>query len=362
MNALGCKIEEEIRQRGAISFASFMESALYASGLGYYEQNREIGRDGDFFTSVSVGPLFGQLLAFQFAQWMDKDVPECDILLIEAGPHNGALAADILDWISRYRPDLFERVEYCLLDGSPARRGWQEEKLRPWLPKVSWVPGLQALSGKEITGIIFSNEFLDALPVHLLAWNAARQLWQEGFVVMRNESFALEWQSPSLELGPHLPEVPSALKSVLPEGFRVEICPASVAWWRCAASRLRRGKLMAIDYGLLAEERLQPERAKGTLRAFVRHHVAGDVLSQPGEQDLTAHVNFSALIDAGQAAGLRTTHFVRQSKFLTEILAQARSEPDAFAPWDERRTRQFQTLTHPEHLGHKFRVLVQTRQ
>src|SRR5580658_8148335 len=104
MNALACQIEQEISQLGAISFARFMELALYAPDVGYYERRREIGRGGDFFTSVSVGPLFGQMLAFQFAQWMDTDVPEGDIQFVEAGPHNGVLAADILDWTSRHRP------------------------------------------------------------------------------------------------------------------------------------------------------------------------------------------------------------------------------------------------------------------
>src|SRR5580658_4328467 len=128
-NALARQIQEEIRRRGPISFARFMELALYAPGLGYYEGQRAIGRGGDFFTSVSVGPLFGQLLAFQFAQWMEADGPDGGVQWIEAGPHNGALAADILAWTSRRRPEVFARLEYWLLEASPARRAWQEETL-----------------------------------------------------------------------------------------------------------------------------------------------------------------------------------------------------------------------------------------
>jgi SAM-dependent MidA family methyltransferase len=361
MNALVCQIQEEIRRRGPISLARFMELALYAPGLGYYERRREIGRAGDFFTSVSVGPLFGQLLAFQFAQWMDADVPAGGVQFLEAGPHNGMLAADILDWTSRHRPDLFERLEYGLLDASPARRPWQEETLRSWLPKVKWAPNVESWGGREITGIIFSNEFLDALPVHLLAWSAAGQQWKEGCVTVQGAAFAWEWGPPAAELTNHLPRVPAALARVLPEGFMVEVSPAAVAWWRAAASRLRRGKLLTIDYGLVTEQRLEPQRAQGTLRAFTRHHAGADVLSQPGEQDLTAHVNFSALMEAGHAAGLRTAGLTRQSKFLTEIFTRTRLAPASFEPWDEKQTRQFQTLAHPEHLGHKFQVLIQTR-
>src|SRR5580658_6557362 len=115
-NELAGQIQEEIRLRGPITFARFMELALYAPGLGYYERRRAIGRGGDFFTSVSVGPLFGQLLAFQFAQWLDAEMPDGHVQFIEAGPHNGALAADILEWTSRHRPEVFARLEYVLLD------------------------------------------------------------------------------------------------------------------------------------------------------------------------------------------------------------------------------------------------------
>ena len=361
MNALARQIQEKIQLHGAISFARFMELALYAPGLGYYECKREIGRGGDFFTSVSVGPLFGQLLAFQFSQWVDAEYPSGGIQFIEAGPHNGVLAADILDWTHRHRPDLLERLEYCLLDASPVRRAWQEESLRAWLAKVRWIADLKSGMGRDVTGIIFSNEFLDALPVHPLAWSAARRQWREGFVNVRGEAFVWEWHNPGAELAQHLPSVPPPLADVLPDGFMVEVCPAAVAWWRDAAPKLRKGKLLTVDYGLVAEERFAPERAPGTLRAFSRHHIGTDVLSRPGEQDLSAHVDFSALMEAGHATGLRTEGLMRQSKFLTEIFTRARLAPACFEPWNEKQTRQFQTLTHPEHLGRKFQVLVQTR-
>jgi SAM-dependent MidA family methyltransferase len=361
LNTLSRQIQAEIRLRGPISFARFMEMALYAPGLGYYERRREIGRDGDFFTSVSVGPLFGQLLAFQFAQWMDADCPAGEVQFIEAGPHDGVLAADILAWTRQHRPDLLARLEYVLLEASPSRRAWQEETLRSWLPKVKWATDIPSLGGRPVTGIIFSNEFLDALPAHPLAWSAARQQWEEACVALEGGAFAWAWRGPAAELREHLPQMPVELASVLPDGFAVEICPAAAAWWRAAACRLGRGKLMTMDYGLRAEEQFQPQRAQGTLRAFHRHHASADLLSQPGEQDLTAHVNFSALMEAGGAAGLRTEVLEWQSKFLTEILARARLAAESFEPWDEKRTRQFQTLAHPAHLGHKFQVLIQAR-
>lgn len=361
INALAGQIQEEIRSRGPISFARFMELALYALGLGYYERRREIGRGGDFFTSVSVGPLFGQLLAFQFALWMDADCPSGDIQFIEAGPHNGMLATDILAWTSQHRPDLFARLRYCLLDASPVRRAWQEETLRSWLPKVQWASSMEICGERQISGIIFSNEFLDALPVHRLAWSANQRQWQEACVTVQGPEFAWTWRPPSVECAGYLPQVPIELAAVLPDGYTVEVCPAASAWWRAAASSVRRGKLLTLDYGWTNGERFRPGRAQGTLRAFTRHHASADLLSRPGEQDLTAHVNFSALMEAGEMAGLRTESLAPQSKFLTEILARARPAPESMAPWDEKKTRQFQTLTHPEHLGHKFQVLIQAR-
>jgi SAM-dependent MidA family methyltransferase len=361
LNPLARQIQEEIRLHGPIPFARFMELALYAPGLGYYERHRQIGRGGDFFTSVSVGPLFGHLLAFQFAQWLDSDAAAGAGQLVEAGPHDGRLAADVLDWTCRHRPDLFARLEYWLLDSSPARRAWQEETLRPWLPTVKWAPDIAALGQRQVTGIIFSNEFLDALPVHRLAWDAPRRQWQEWHVTIQAEAFAWQRRNPSAELAARLPRVPDELAAVLPDQFTVEICPAAAAWWRAAASALRRGKLLTVDYGLAGGEWFRPERAQGTLRAFARHHASSDLLGQPGEQDLTAHVDFPQLREAGSAAGLRTEGLWRQSRFLSQIFARTRQAPESFAPWDEKTTRQFQTLAHPEHLGGQFQVLFQAR-
>jgi SAM-dependent MidA family methyltransferase len=132
-------------------------------------------------------------------------------------------------------------------------------------------------------------------------------------------------------------------------------------WWSAAAKALRRGKLLTFDYGAAANGWLRPERAQGTLRAFAHHIVVADVLANPGGQDLTADVNFSALEEAGSASGLRTEGRCRQAQFLTRIMAQSQSEPEAFGGWNQKNVRQFQTLTHPEHLGARFQVLVQSR-
>jgi SAM-dependent MidA family methyltransferase len=153
--------------------------------------------------------------------------------------------------------------------------------------------------------------------------------------------------------------VPVELLSVLPDRYIVETCSDARIWWTEAASVLAQGKLMAIDYGGMLEEIISPSRTAGTLRAYSAHRVTGDVLQDPGEQDITAHVTFSEIQELGEASGLKTEVFTTQSDFLTRIARDSFHTPEV---WTPQRVRQFQTLTHPEHLGRPFRVLVQSRE
>lgn len=377
MNPLARQIQEEIRRDGPISFARFMELALYAPGLGYYEQPREIGRRGDFFTSVSVGPVFGELLAFQFAQWLEEGKAErCQI--IEAGAHDGKLAADILGWMQKWRPELFPRLEYILIEPSHTRRNWQEQTLREFSRQTKWTGRVAELvspvegnrpattdvgrvppHGAHPFRIIFSNELLDAMPVHRFSWDGEN--WRECVVACENEKFVWQLASATSALTNALPKIGSELAAAMPKGFIVEHSPAAVAWWTKAAEVLGRGKLLAIDYGLTEVELLRPERSKGTLRAFSKHHSDANLLDNPGEGDITAHVNFSAIETAGLSAGLTTERFMDQEKFLVQILGKTHAAQNSFEAWTPARIKQFHTLAHPEHLGRAFRVLVQTK-
>ena len=154
--------------------------------------------------------------------------------------------------------------------------------------------------------IIFANELLDAFPVHRLGWDAKAGAWFEWGVTLQEGRFAwkrLDSDTTHLTRQPTLATLAPELAAVLPEGFTVDVCPAAEAWWRSAAGVLGAGKLLTFDYGLTSEELLTPERRHGTLRAYHRHHLSADVLARPGEQDLTAHVNFSGIEAAGEAAG-----------------------------------------------------------
>ena len=340
-------------------FAAFMARALYDPAHGYYRRVAgQTGCAGDFYTSVSVGPCFGELLAYQFARWFETLRATGErFQIVEAGAHDGQLAHDILSALLLHEPEIFTSVEYWIIDSSPQRRGSQQQTLAEF-PNVRWFDDFSVLPSR-VHGVLLSNELLDAMPVHPFAWNTAQHRWEELGVTSVShhgeESFAWTPLSTPTIASPALPE---ALLEVLPDGFRLELAPAAAQWWRDSAEVLAHGKLMAIDYGGEWEELLSPGRTAGTLRAYSRHRVSADVLSDPGGQDITAHVNFTALREAGEDAGLTTETFSTQGQFLTGIARELWARRGAGS---QNQARQFQTLTHPEHLGRPFRVLIQAR-
>ena len=376
MNSAAKIIAAEIADQGAIPFARFMDLALYCPNYGYYEREKDIiGRRGDYYTSVSVGSLFGELLAFQFAAWL----AECQaagagteaLRIVEAGAHDGRLARDILAWIQEHRPTLFKALEYWIVEPSEQRRGWQQATLAEFAVKLHWVNQLPELLGvpgspsthphslPSVRGIVFSNELLDALPVHRLGWDAQERTWFEWGVKLEAGWFA--WTRMPANSPHWAPPISHELLAVLPDGFTIELSPAAEQWWREAANVLECGKLVTLDYGLVADDLLVPERKEGTLRAYSHQQTSRDVLAHPGEQDITAHVNLTAIQTIGEAAGLRTDALQTQAQFLTGIAARIWDGKASFGKWTPERTRQFQTLTHPEHLGRPFKVLMQSR-
>ncbi len=372
VSELSLIIQAEITASGPMSFARFMELALYHPGLGYYETGRNrVGFQGDFYTSVSTGELFGQLLAFRFARWLEAlPVASAPLWLVEAGAHDGRLAQDILTWLRVQRPELYARLHYGIVDPSRERQAWQREKLGEFADRVRWFDRLAEVGDRTaspphpappgIQGVIFSNELLDALPVRRLGWDASRQAWFEWGVSWEDHQFMWTKLASTPQNSLPVPALPAELLAVLPAGYTIEVSPAAEAWWREAAGILQQGKLLAIDYGFTQEEMISPARTKGTLRGYHQHQYSDNVLAHPGEQDLTAHVNFSAIQATGESAGLQTDAYLTQPQFLTGILGEAVKDA-SFGEWTTRRTRQFQTLTHPQHLGRSFKVLVQSR-
>lgn len=368
MTEIERQISAEIRLNGPVPFSRFMETALYCPVYGFYEKEADtIGRAGHFYTSVSVGPLFGELLAFKFAQWIDgRRVPPEAPVLVEAGAHDGALASDILGWFHFHRPDLYERLGYVVIEPSSRRAAWQNDRLGVHARRLSRVKRVEDLEAVQpgrragLDAIIFSNELLDAFPVHRLAWVRQERRWAERGVTLENGRLAwctMEIQSP--DLAGSLPGEGNPLLEYLPDGYVIDVCPAATRWWVAAASVLHSGVMLAIDYGFADEDWLSPARTGGTLRAYRGHQCSDRVLEAAGEQDLTAHVNFPEIIKAGEDAGLETEVFQPQGRFLTRVATEIPPGHSFAPPWDAARNRQFATLAHPDHLGHTFKVLVQ---
>jgi len=358
------QIRREIARFGAISFARHMELALYSPGTGYYERPEVApGAGGDFYTSVSVGPLFGELLAWRFARWLET-LGDGPIHIVEAGAHHGQLAGDILRALDQFAPELRPRLRYLILEPSPARREIQRLALEPWLGRVEWRSGwADAPSG--LRGVVFSNELLDAMPCHVFRWSPELEAWGEwGVGVVDGD---LHWVDLPNELASPgaarlAPKVDPALARVLPDGFQIECSPSAVEWWGGAARALDEGWLATLDYGATDEDLLTPRFAGGTLRAYHRHQTQPNPLDCPGAHDLTAHVRFSPILQAGERAGLQTRPILSQGAFLTSILAEAiQAKTGHFNPLPPTRARQFQTLTHPAFLGRPFKALVQRR-
>jgi len=365
MSSVDFLLVEEIKKQGAIPFRRFMDLALYCPEAGYYEQICHTpGQQGDYFTSVSAGGVFGGLLARRICRWMDG-VSGRLVSLVEGGAHDGRLARDILTWLARSRPDCCERLEYVILEPSLRRRAWQTEALGDLEANVRWVGGWHEIAEQGVTGVVFANELLDAMPVVRLGWDAAAQSWYEWGVGWAGGRFQWVRMGCVSELpecaGRWLEELTAEAAGRLSDGCVVEIAPGAVEWWRQAANTLRAGYLLALDYGWDPSEGWRLFGTRGSLRAYRTHRSEDDVLQFPGQQDITAHVNWGLIRVAGEAAGVSTVEFIEQGRWLSRIVSEAASEVEAGPSWSPAEIRQFHTLTHPAHLGAKFQVLVQAR-
>lgn len=370
MNNLIKTIEQEIAIHGVLPFHRFMELALYHPQFGYYEAHHlPIGKDGDFFTNVSVGKLFGSLLARQFHDWLQA--LECkQVQIIEAGAHDGRLAVDLLTYLFENKLLADKIVEYCFLEPSPQRRAWQQKTMTAFGFEARWFETWHQFEPQSVDGIIFSNELLDAFPAQRIRWDARQQAWFEWGVAIVDEKFTWAKMTHSREAATAMMEeenrasgfeLSKELLFVLPDGFSVDLCPGARDWWNEAARSLRHGILMTIDYGLEIEQFFEPQRADGTLRGYRKHQLQPDVLANPGTQDITTMVNFAAMRRTGEAAGLETVTVQSQSRFLTAILASHMLELGPEFTANPALAGQFKTLVHPDHLGRAFQVCVQKR-
>jgi SAM-dependent MidA family methyltransferase len=346
-------ITEEIVARGPMPFSRYMELCLYHPELGYYSGAEErFGKAGDFYTSSDVHAVFGRLLARQFDEmWRALGAPpRLDIL--ELGPGRGLFASDVLAWSAKKFPDCFAALRYGLIESSPSLRRRLEERLRgPIAAGKVWLAAELDLPAPAACAIVFANEFFDALPVEVV--DARGQL----HIAVEQGRLVETFVPPSRAALDYLD-----CFAVHPEpGERVEAALAAQQAMQRMGAAFARGFLVAVDYGYTRDELLRG-RHRGTVTAFRRHTISRHPYEAPGEQDITAHVNFTALQEAARAAGLAPLGLVTQAQFLVGI-----GEPSQFADaFEEVRlpqeqvkvTLQLKHLITPAGMGESFRVLV----
>lgn len=343
-------IAEEIgRQGGWIPFARYMELVLYAPGLGYYSGGAaKLGQEGDFTTAPEMTPLFGQTLARVLAELLPQSTGQ----IMEFGAGTGKLARDILTELAAMDVPV---SRYAIVDLSGELRARQQELLRDF-PQVEWLNQLP----DAFCGIAIGNEVLDAMPVNLVV--KAENGWQERGVRWSDQGWQYEDRPCDAALVAQIPEAES-----LPVGYLTEVHPQAVAFMRSLAAMLEAGHrqqgkasgALLIDYGFPAHEYYLPQRSKGTLMCHYRHHSHDDAFYLPGLQDVTAHVDFSAMAQAAVSGGMEVLTYTGQASFLldagmTDILM--RTAPDDQARY-LRLTNAVQRLTSPAEMGELFKVL-----
>ena len=372
------KIVQEIRARGSIPFSRYMELCLYDPELGYYSRNAEqFGKAGDFHTSSDVHAVFGRLLARQFEEmWRALGSPE-QIGILELGPGRGLFAQDVLDWSEKKFPSFFRAAHYTLAERSPALRQRLEstlsrhfrsgkasltQRLRPQpndgscgtAEAVSNGVSIQRALTPEVPLIVFANEFFDALPVDVLSPQGELRISEKDGRMVETWHPALVEELQFLDR-----------HSVHPEaGERVETPLIAQRHMSEIAAVVKRGFIIAIDYGYTQREQLAG-RHRGTITAYRQHSVSGTPYEAPGEQDITAHVNFTALAAAAEEKGMQVQPLVTQSQFLLGI-GEQNQFGDAFEecrlPQERAKVAlQLKHLVTPTGMGETFHVLVGSR-
>jgi SAM-dependent MidA family methyltransferase len=343
-------IANDIRHHsGWIPFSRFMELALYAPGLGYYSGGAaKLGRDGDFTTAPEMSPLFGQALAHVVADLIGKTTPQ----IMEFGAGTGKLAREVLTELAAMGVAVHR---YSIVELSGELRARQQQTLRGF-PQVTWLDQFPAV----YSGVVLGNEVLDAMPVQLVVKTA--QGWRERGIGLAPKKFVYRDRpcDPAL-----LAQIPHA--DMLPEGYLTEVHPIALGFVRTLADMLRAGfdytghggAALLIDYGFPAHEYYLPQRAEGTLMCHYRHHAHGDPFYLPGLQDITAHVDFSAIARAAVNSGLDVLTYTSQAAFLIDAgigdLLQRIPATDRlrYLP----RANELQKLTSPAEMGELFKVI-----
>lgn len=346
-HALQLVIAGEIAQQsGAITFARFMELALYAPRLGYYSGGAaKLGRDGDFTTAPEISALFGATVARAAASIIAQSAPN----ILEFGAGTGKLARDVLTALAL---DGVRVDSYAIVELSGELRARQQEALKDF-PQVRWLDGFPA----SFSGVVLGNEVLDAMPVELVT--KTPDGWRQVMVTIDNGRFVFADRAPDAALAAHIArQIPDA--EHLDIGYLTEVHPVAAGFMATLAHMMQTGAAILFDYGFPGHEYYVDDRSGGTLMCHYRHHAHPDPFYLPGLQDITAHVDFTAMAVAAQDAGMEVLGYMSQAAFLlgagiSELLL--RTDPaDAMNYLPQ--ANAVQKLVSPAEMGELFKVLV----
>jgi SAM-dependent MidA family methyltransferase len=303
-----------------ITFADYMNLALYHPQHGYYSAGVVgIGKEGDFFTSSSLGADLGELLSEQFVEmWRNLGLPERFILL-EMGAGLGFLADDILNYLHQKYPDFFACLEYIIIETSPTLRDRQQTKInKQFYDRVFW-QSWEKIADNSIIGCCFSNELIDAFPVHQIA--IENNSIKEVYITYDAGEFKEIYDEPSTEA---IEEYFTFIdidfsQNKYPDNYRTEVNLAALSWLETVSKKIDRGYLLTIDYGYTAEKYYHPQRSRGTLKCYYQHHHHDNPYINIGRQDITTHVDFTALEKRGNLFDLNTIGKTKQGMFLMAL-------------------------------------------
>ena len=310
MNTLEQKIINKIEKDGPTTFETFMEMALYEPSLGYYASDKtEIGRAGDFYTSQHLHPIFGAMIGKQLVEMWEVMGKPSEFYVVELGAGAGLMCMDIMSYLQKR--EIYHSFTYVIVELNPSIQKKQKRLLEKYSDKVKWVSPFKELG--DIKGCILSNELLDAFPVHLIEMEDELK---EIYVNVNNDHIHETKGNPSTDaLNDYLCE----FSINLPRGYRTEVNLKIKDWLRSVNEVLLEGFVLTIDYGYPAWDYYSDDRNRGTLMCYYKHQVNEDPYRNIGQQDITAHVNFSSVKKWGEKLGLETLGFCQQGTFLISL-------------------------------------------
>ena len=354
-------ILSQMEEKGPVPFSRFMEWCLYHPDYGYYQSGKTtIGKEGDYYTSPCVHPLFGGMIAKQFFQ-MAEILGGDTFDVVEMGGGRGFLCEDILNWARKDAPSFYHRMRYYLIERAPYFFIEQRERLsEPEKEgRVFWIDPEAFEEGKvQIQGCFLSNELVDAFPVHRVVSDHGEL--KEIYVTQQKGQLEEHWDVLSDR---RISQYFNSMDIILQEGQKAEVNLLGLEWMEKVARCLKKGFALTIDYGYCAEELYTPMRREGTLLCYHQHQTSDNPYERLGEQDITAHVNFTSLIKKGEGVGLRLTGFVPQYQFLIGlgILQEMESFGKGLTERAALQVRlSLKHLIEPEvGMGEMFKVLIQ---